>query len=107
MRQAGHGLGDDGDELGLPAQPGRHVLQVDFDYDGGGFGKGGTARLSIDGKPQAEGRLKATPLLWFSIHETFDIGLDRGSAAGHYPKDRILGYPFNGGRIERVDVRLR
>lgn len=86
---------------------GRHVLQVDFDYDGGGYSKGGTARLLLDGVPQREGRVTATPPGFFSIDETFDIGIDTGSAAGRYPAAGALGYPFSGGRIERVDVRLR
>ncbi|MBK7252270.1 MAG: arylsulfatase [Gammaproteobacteria bacterium] len=92
---------------GKPLGAGRHVVQVDFDYDGGGFGKGGTARLTLDGEPQGEGRVATTPPAYFSINETFDIGLDTGSAAGRYPSDAAPGYPFSGGRIERVDVRLR
>ena len=90
-----------------PLGAGRHLLQVDFDYDGGGYGKGGTARLSIDGAPQDEGRVAVTPPAFFSINETFDVGLDTGSAAGSYPPDADPGFPFSGGRIERVDVRLR
>jgi len=86
---------------------GRRVLQVDFDYDGGGYAKGGMVRLTIDGEVQGEGRVAATPAVYFSINETFDVGVDTGSAAGRYPAEGPLGYPFNGGRIERVDVRLQ
>ncbi len=87
--------------------PGRHVVQVDFDYDGGGYGKGGTFRLSLDGAPPGEARLAMTPPAFFSIDETFDIGIDRGSVVGHYPAGVAPGYPFGRGRIERVDIRLR
>ena len=86
---------------------GHHVVQVDFDYDGGGYAMGGTARLMIDGQSQGEGRVAATPPAFFSIDETFDIGIDRGSSVGRYPPQCVLGYPFSGGRIEHVDVNLR
>jgi hypothetical protein len=36
-----------GDEL----KPGKHTLVFDFKFDGGGFGKGGTGTLIVDGKP--------------------------------------------------------
>ena len=86
---------------------GRHVVRVDFDYDGGGYAKGGTVRLQVDGLPQIEGRMAATPPKFFSINETFDVGVDMGSAAGRYPEEAGPGYAFSGGRIERVDIHLR
>ncbi|MBV6416013.1 MAG: hypothetical protein CMLOHMNK_00540 [Steroidobacteraceae bacterium] len=88
-------------------EAGLHVLTLDFDYDGDGYGKGGTARFSLDGAPLGSGHVPATPPAFFSIDETFDIGIDRGSAAGSYPAASVPGFPFNGGRIEQVDVRLR
>lgn len=90
-----------------PLAPGRHVLRVDFDYDGGGYGKGGVLRLQVDGRTVGEDRLPATPPAFFTINETFDVGLDTGSPVGHYPADAELGYPFGGGDIERVDISLR
>ena len=33
--------------------PGKHVVAVDFNYDGGGVGKGGQATLTVDGKEVA------------------------------------------------------
>jgi hypothetical protein len=33
--------------------PGKHTLVVDFNYDGGGMGKGATATLSEDGRQVA------------------------------------------------------
>jgi arylsulfatase len=90
-----------------PSGAGRHVVQVDFDYDGGGYAKGGTVRLQVDGVLQGEGRMAVTPPKFFSINETFDVGVDMGSAAGRYPEEAGPGYAFSGGRIERVDIRLR
>ena len=39
--------------------------------------------------------------------QPFDVGVDTGSAAGHYPADAAIGYPFAGGKIEKVDITLR
>jgi arylsulfatase A-like enzyme len=89
----------------LPA--GRHALRVDFDYDGGGHAKGGTLRLSVDGEPAGEAKLPASPPAFFSINETFDVGLDTGSPAGRYPKDSAIGFPFAGGTIGQVAIELR
>lgn len=58
----------------IPAGPATVIL--DFDYDGGGLGKGGTARLSVNGKTVAEGRIEKTQPLIFSADETADVGLD-------------------------------
>ncbi len=58
----------------VPAGPATIVL--DFAYDGGGFGKGGNATLSVDGKTVAEGRIERTQPLIFSADETADVGLD-------------------------------
>lgn len=90
-----------------PLTPGRHVLQVDFDYDGGGYAKGGRLQLRIDGEPVAGDRLPASPPAFFSIHETFDVGIDTGSYAGRYPLDAPIGYAAPQGMIERVDIQLR
>lgn len=40
--------------------PGEHQVRVEFDYDGGGYGKGGTATLFVDdGHPVSDGRLES------------------------------------------------
>lgn len=86
---------------------GRQRVEVEFDYDGGGYAKGAEVRLKVEGKEVARGRLIATPPAFFSIDETFDIGIDLGAPAGQYPADSVLGYPFSGGEIDAVHVRLR
>ena len=86
--------------------PGRHSVAVDYAYDGGGYAKGATVRLKVDGRMVAEGRLQAGPPGFFSINETFDIGIDTGAAAGRYPATAAPGFPFAAGRIEQVAVHL-
>jgi arylsulfatase A-like enzyme len=67
---------------------GTHQLRVEFAYDGGGLGKGGTASLFVDGTKVGEGRLDATVPMVFSADETADLGSDTGSpVADDYPAD--------------------
>jgi len=60
--------------------PGSHQVRMEFTYDGGGLGKGGTAALFLDGTKIGEDRLQATVPMIFSADETTDIGRDTGSA---------------------------
>lgn len=52
---------------------------MEFSYDGGGLGKGGTATLTLDGAKVGEGRVDATAPMFFG-NETTDLGKDSGSA---------------------------
>ena len=56
--------------------PGEHQVRVEFTYDGGGLGKGGTAMLYLDGSNVGEGRVDATVPMLFSADETTDVGSD-------------------------------
>ncbi|OYW24138.1 MAG: arylsulfatase [Planctomycetales bacterium 12-60-4] len=58
---------------------GKHTIKVDFAYDGGGIGKGGTATISLDGKEVAKGKIERTVGVRFSLDETFDVGSDTGT----------------------------
>jgi arylsulfatase len=62
-----------------PVPSGEHQVRVEFDYDGGGLGKGGELRLYVDGAQVGAGRLPATVPLVFSGDETTDIGADTAS----------------------------
>ena len=62
-----------------PVGAGSHEVRMDFAYDGGGLGKGGTVTLSIDGRRVGEGRVEATVPMLFSLDETADIGRDTAS----------------------------
>jgi arylsulfatase A-like enzyme len=79
---------------------GERTLGFDFAYDGG-IGGGGVGRLRVDGKPVAQGRIPRTAPVFYSIDETFDVGIDTGSPAGDYP----AGNAWSGG-IERVAIEL-
>jgi hypothetical protein len=61
-----------------PIPAGNHVVRFSFKYDGG-FGKGATGTLFVDGKEVAEGRIPQTVPIRFSLDETFDIGEDTGT----------------------------
>ena len=51
-------------------------IKLEFVYDGGGNGKGGLAKLFVDGKQVAEGRIEKTQPGVFSADETTDVGKD-------------------------------
>ncbi len=51
-------------------------VKLQFDYDGDGIGKGGTAKIYVDGKMVAEGRVDKTQPAVFSADETADVGKD-------------------------------
>lgn len=57
---------------------GKHQVRLEFDYDGGGLGKPGTAVLYVDGEKVGEGRIGRTHAFLFSMDETMDVGCDVG-----------------------------
>jgi len=59
-----------------PLPKGKGTIRLDFAYDGGGLGKGGTATLSVNGRKVAEGRLAHTVSEVFAVGDTFDVGED-------------------------------
>jgi len=71
-----------------PVADGTHQVRMEFAYDGGGLGKGGTATLFVDGDQVGEGRVDGTVPMVFSADETADIGSDTASpVADDYPAD--------------------
>lgn len=85
--------------------PGKHAVRMEFDYAGGGIGKGGKAKLFVDGKQVAEGDIPRTHPIIFSAEETADVGIDLATpvveAVGSEAKSR-----FNG-KIPKVTLQLR
>lgn len=78
---------------------GKHQVQMDFAYDGGGLSKGGAVTLSIDGKPVGDGRIERTEGIGFGYEYT-DVGRDCLSpvTTDYEPG----GATFNGGKIAWV-----
>jgi arylsulfatase len=66
-------------ESASPIPPGKHQVRMEFAYDGGGIGKGGSATLYVDGKKVGEGKVRATAGMVFSADDGCDVGVDTGS----------------------------
>ncbi len=82
--------------------PGKHAVVFDFQYDGGGYGKGGSGTLSVDGRQVAQGRIANTVPLRMSLDETFDVGEDTGTPVS---EDYDVPFKFTG-QIQKVVVNL-
>ena len=80
-------------------------IKLTFDYDGGGIGKGGVAKLYVDGKKVAEGRIEKTEPAVFSADETADVGVDDATQVveNHF-KDR-QDSEFTG-HVDRVKISI-
>ena len=83
-------------------KPGKHSIVVDFEYDGGGLAKGGTATMTVDGKKVAQGRIERTLPFRISLDETLDIGEDTGTPVS---EDYKTPFRFNG-KLFKVVVDL-
>jgi arylsulfatase A-like enzyme len=83
--------------------PGSATIRMEFKYDGGGVGKGGTATLFINDKKVGEGRIEKTILGRYSADETFDIGMDTGSPVSD---DYKSPNPYTG-TLRKVQINLR
>lgn len=85
-------------------KPGKHVIKMEFAYDGGGPGKGGLATIFVNGKKVGEGRIGRTQPAIFSADETADVGIDLAT-----PVVETIGSEarskFNG-RIPKVIVEV-
>jgi arylsulfatase len=55
---------------------GKSTLRFEFDYDGGGLGKGGLGTLFVNDKKVGETRIPHTQPMVFSADETADVGID-------------------------------
>jgi arylsulfatase A-like enzyme len=85
----------------IPA--GEHQVRVEFAYDGGGLGKGGTVTLYLDGKQVGEGRVDGTQPMIFSGDETTDVGSDTATPVSDDYDARNSAFT---GRIRWVQIDL-
>ena len=67
-------------EADKPIPEGKHQVRMEFAYDGGGLGKGGTVTLYYDGKKAGEGKVAFTQPIIFSGDETTDVGYESGTS---------------------------
>ena len=81
-------------EADTPLATGEHQVRMEFTYDGGGLGKGGTAALFVDGEKVGEGRIQATAAMVFSADDGCDVGRDTGSPVS--PDYGARGNAFTG-----------
>ena len=87
-----------------PLPAGDHQVRLEFAYDGGGLGKGGTATLYLDGTQIGEGRVEHTHSSVFAADATALVGNKFGAPIG--PDLEIEGNPFNG-TIKGVQIDLK
>jgi arylsulfatase len=83
----------------LPPGPAKIVLQ--FDYDGGGIGKGALATLLVNDHDVGHARIPQTVPVAFTFEDTFDVGEDSASPVGDYRSP----FPFTG-TIQRIDFDI-
>jgi arylsulfatase len=84
-----------------PLPPGPATIRLQFDYDGGGIGKGALVTLYVNDHPVARSRIDHTVANAFSFEDTFDIGEDSASPVGDYQSP----FPFTG-TIQRIDLDI-
>ena len=85
----------------LPA--GKATIRFEFAYDGGGLGKGGIAKLFVNDKEVASGRIEKTQPNVFSADEGADVGLDEGTGV---TSSYTIPFRFNG-KIKKVTIDLK
>jgi arylsulfatase len=83
--------------------PGKHTVKMDFAYDGGGIGKGGTVVLAVDGTAVAKARVEKTVPIRVSLDEGLDVGEDTGTPVN---LDYDVPFAFTG-TLNRVVIDLK
>ena len=80
-------------------------IKLDFKYDGGGTGKGGLAKLYVDGKLVAEGRVEKTQPALFSADETADVGKDDATQVADKVFENVKDSEFTG-YVNKVTISI-
>jgi len=80
-------------------------IKMEFTYDGDGNGKGGVAKLFIDGQQVAEGRIEKTQPGVFSADETADVGLDDATQVADLVFKDVHDSEFTG-YVDKVTISI-
>ena len=83
---------------------GKATIRMNFDYDGGGIGKGGTVTLLVNGEKVASGRVEHTQAIMFSADETAGVGVDDATPVTTDYKERDNAFT---GKILKVAVDVK
>jgi hypothetical protein len=83
---------------------GKATLRLNFDYDGGGAGKGGLATLLVNGEKVASGRIERTQMAIFSADETAAVGKDDATPVTKDYKERDNAFT---GKIHKVTLEVK
>jgi arylsulfatase len=83
---------------------GKSTVTVDFAYDGGSTGAGGTATVSIDGKKVGSVRVDKTQPSVFSADETANVGVDKETPVS---KDYTAKTSEFTGKIDKVTITVK
>lgn len=81
---------------------GKYRVVFQFEYDGGGDGKGGLGTLFVNGKVVGSGRIHRTLPNRISDFGTLDVGRDTGTGVSD---DYSVPFEF-GGKLNRVILKL-
>lgn len=87
-----------------PLSPGRHQLQMEFIYDGGGLGRGGRVRLYSNGQEVGSGRVERTQSMVFAADEASHVG-SSSSGAPVSPEYTREDSEFNG-EIDWIKIQV-
>jgi arylsulfatase len=87
-----------------PVAPGKATIRMNFDYDGGGIGKGGTVTILVNGEQVASGRIERTQPMIFSADETAAVGVDDATPVTADYKERDNAFT---GKIPKVTVDVK
>jgi len=83
---------------------GKATIRMNFDYDGGGIGKGGTATILVNGEQVASGRIERTQPMIFSADETAAVGVDDATPVSADYRERENSFT---GKILKVTVDVK
>jgi arylsulfatase A-like enzyme len=90
-------------EAGSALPSGEHQVRMEFAYEGGGLGKGGSVTLYVDGQKVGDGKVAATAAMVFSADDGCDVGRDTGAPVSE--DYGAHGNAFNG-EVRGVEISI-